>query len=852
MDETNSKTSNPSGKSEIEIKIEKEFQPSNNILNKKTEETFIKKNKFEMKNTVLDNFINQSLINGEPNKNIRKSLFINNFKSSLIISKEEMNELINNLKYNGFIKTNNNISNENSFLQSSKINIKNFDSYIKKFTYNDALQFANSILELEYNLNESNINMAIHPLIKIYIMIEESFNNDKKQKKKMEEKNKLLKDYKYYRKIKGDGNCFYRAIIFKYLELIIFNKEIDLLKNIILDVDKCFKNDKIKQKLNIGTLDAINPILVKKILISIYFFLTQNDIKNAYKLFYKSINMSKRFDMGLVLYFRYTIFQYIEENQNKLYTENFPIQIGNLLPGEYETDDGKFLFNTFYDNYLLKLFNDAEKIVIYLTPFIFPIQLNIILYEDNSNNFIQEYCSPQNINCKNIINVIYNKEHFELLYSNKEYVNFKEYLFEYVNNDKSSKFLEYGDIIDEDIEENIDKITVNDKVSIYNSNIQVDLNQNLKRSEIILNSDNIGIICQTSNPKKNIKIKFENENENDKEQPLDNSQISLDSKNEEVKNESKSVKSDDKIGNDNYDIFNKLNESEIFLNKTTMESPIYVGPFNERKCSKCQSIQDEFIPTTQFTVCNKCFKKELIKEFERKYFSFISQIKKYVLSKKTKNYYNMYEEKFYPFMDTGFKICNVVFTIGNLKKFSYNFEQFLILIKKKKCLNCQKNFKNNNVIQIPCNCVFCGIRCLREFFSKYVNLNNKNLNDISCLCCINYSFFLISKLRTVFLENKLNDLAIKVTSMLNKRLAMNCAKCDLYFNEIKPIPISYRNYDTESKLNPENLEPKYNLYHFLCPNCFKEFNKVTKVKEKKELSFKCVFCKKIHLNIKKK
>lgn len=184
MDETNSKTSNPSGKSEIEIKIEKEFQPSNNILNKKTEETFIKKNKFEMKNTVLDNFINQSLINGEPNKNIRKSLFINNFKSSLIISKEEMNELINNLKYNGFIKTNNNISNENSFLQSSKINIKNFDSYIKKFTYNDALQFANSILELEYNLNESNINMAIHPLIKIYIMIEESFNNDKKQKKK--------------------------------------------------------------------------------------------------------------------------------------------------------------------------------------------------------------------------------------------------------------------------------------------------------------------------------------------------------------------------------------------------------------------------------------------------------------------------------------------------------------------------------------------------------------------------------------------------------------------------------------------------------------------------------------------
>ena len=806
MDDSKSQKSNNSGKNDTEIQFEKEFQPPNNNLNRTTEVKL--NNKCEMKNTVLDNFINQSIINGNINGNtINRKSVINDFRSSLIISNDEMNELINKLQENGIIKQNNNISNENSYLQSSKINIENFDSYIKKFTYYDAVKFSNIILELDYNITESYTNMAVHPLINISIMIEESFNNDENEKNKMEEKYKLLKDYIYYRKIKGDGNCFYRAIIFKYLEIIILNKEIDLLKYIILDVNKCFKNEQIKQKLNIGTLDVINPILVQKILISIYFLLNDNDVKNAYKLFYKSINMSRNFDMGLILYFRYTIFQYIEQNQNKLYKENFPIQIGNLLPEQYETDDGTFLFNQFYDNYLLKLFNDAEKIVIYLTPFIFPIKLNIILFEESSTNFFQEYCSPENIDSNNIITVIYKKEHFELIYSNNENENFKEYLFEYINNDIKSKFLELGNKIEENI-------IIGTK---YENGTTIP-NKQFKNIQIIVD---------------------------DKEEGKNSTK--------ENKNISKSIKEDlKKKDNETNDKFEQINKSEILTNKTTIISPISIGPFKDRSCEICKSLQNELFPSTQMTICNKCFKKELIKEFERKYFSFISQIKKYVLSKKTKNYYNMYEEKFYPFMDTGFKICNVVFTIGNLKKFSYNFEQFLILIKKKKCLNCQKNFKNNNVIQIPCNCVFCGIRCLREFFSKYVNLNNKNLNDISCLCCINYSFFLISKLRTVFLENKLNDLAIKVTSMLNKRLAMNCAKCDLYFNEIKPIPISYRNYDTESKLNPENLEPKYNLYHFLCPNCFKEFNKVTKVKEKKELSFKCVFCKKIHLNIKKK
>ena len=637
MDDSKSQKSNSSGKNDTEIQFEKEFQPPNNNFNRTTEVKL--NNKCEMRNTVLDNFINQSIINGNINGNkINRKSVINDFRSSLIISNDEMNELINKLQENGIIKQNNNISNENSYLQSSKINIENFDSYIKKFTYYDAVKFSNIILELDYNITESYTNMAVHPLINISIMIEESFNNDENEKNKMEEKYKLLKDYIYYRKIKGDGNCFYRAIIFKYLEIIILNKEIDLLKYIILDINKCFKNEQIKQKLNIGTLDVINPILVQKILISIYFLLNDNDVKNAYKLFYKSINMSRNFDMGLILYFRYTIFQYIEQNQNKLYKENFPIQIGNLLPEQYETDDGTFLFNQFYDNYLLKLFNDAEKIVIYLTPFIFPIKLNIILFEESSTNFFQEYCSPENIDSNNIITVIYKKEHFELIYSNNENENFKEYLFEYINNDKNSKFLELGN-------KNEENIIIGTK---YENGTTIP-NKQFKNIQIIVD---------------------------DKEEGKNSTK--------ENKNISKSIKEDlKKNDNETNDKFEQINKSEILTNKTTTISPISIGPFKDRSCEICKSLQNELFPSTQMTICNKCFKKELIKEFERKYFSFITQIKKYVLSNKKKNYENLYDDKFYPYMNTGLKICKVVFTIEHLKKFSYNFDQYLLIIKKK-------------------------------------------------------------------------------------------------------------------------------------------------------------------------
>ena len=98
---------------------------------------------------------------------------------------------------------------------------------------------------------------------------------------------------------------------------------------------------------------------MNKIFALIYLKLKNNDKYNAYFLFIGSLLFCPIFDFGLILYFRYVLFKYIQNNENKFYSKDFNILIGNLLPAKYETEDSKFLFDQFYNEYLLKMFQDA-------------------------------------------------------------------------------------------------------------------------------------------------------------------------------------------------------------------------------------------------------------------------------------------------------------------------------------------------------------------------------------------------------------------------------------------------------------------------------------------------------------
>lgn len=62
------------------------------------------------------------------------------------------------------------------------------------------------------------------------------------------------------------------------------------------------------------------------------------------------------------------------------YLKDFPVLLGNLLPQEYETPSGKFLYKDYFLKDLLKFYTCAEKLAVYLVPFIFKVNLNIVFY----------------------------------------------------------------------------------------------------------------------------------------------------------------------------------------------------------------------------------------------------------------------------------------------------------------------------------------------------------------------------------------------------------------------------------------------------------------------------------------
>ncbi len=152
-----------------------------------------------------------------------------------------------------------------------------------------------------------------------------------------------------WRSVLGDGNCYYRAIIFGFLEKIIFDKNIIQLKQIVIDLNERFSDLNIRGLSNTlrSEILNINKALIIKIFYLILEILDQNDADSeskAYEIFLKSFLFCISFDKGMVMYLRLKVYDFIKENKNKFYTKDFPVKIGNLLPSQYETEyGGKYL-----------------------------------------------------------------------------------------------------------------------------------------------------------------------------------------------------------------------------------------------------------------------------------------------------------------------------------------------------------------------------------------------------------------------------------------------------------------------------------------------------------------------------
>ena len=332
--------------------------------------------------------------------------------------------------------------NKNDFLKVRKI---------KKISENDFLTLKNEIIGMEnldllyediincnyLPLNEIDFSANVGCILPFSSLVESLFNSNIITIEEMNYRYELFKKYIFnYRPIKGDGNCFYRAIIFRYFEIVILNKKIELLKNIISEMYESFNSNEIRSRLRVKYNFIINTRLVLHIMIIILNLLEEGRISDAHYFYVKTIVIEDSFDYGLIIYFRYIFYLYIKQNENKIYLEDFAIKIGNLLPSNYETNEGMFLFNKFYYLYLLSMFTDAEKIIIHLTPFVLGINLDVIIFNDNEDKTIKNMIfsgkCEYNFNEEKLF-VLNINGHYELLYSEDDNIKNKDIFKEYIN-----------------------------------------------------------------------------------------------------------------------------------------------------------------------------------------------------------------------------------------------------------------------------------------------------------------------------------------------------------------------------------------------------------------------------------
>ena len=278
-----------------------------------------------------------------------KNLNLNTRHKSLHYSGKNMNkEIQETLEEMGFLSS----KNEESLILRKIPNVseENFqilqNKFINENTFRDLYDCLDNVNCNFKNLKCDNSVGGITPLEHL---IEKNYNMNPEYAQEMNNKYIAFKNYiNSYREVNGDGNCFYRAVMFRYFELLILNNQINYLKNVICDVINSFNSPELKSRTNIRGMD-IKPELTFQILLLILDLLKKNMKDKAHEILVKSFSTSVKFDYAIIFYFRYILYDYIRKNENKVYLKSFPIKIGNILPSQYE-NDGKFLFNSFYEN----------------------------------------------------------------------------------------------------------------------------------------------------------------------------------------------------------------------------------------------------------------------------------------------------------------------------------------------------------------------------------------------------------------------------------------------------------------------------------------------------------------------
>ena len=184
---------------------------------------------------------------------------------------------------------------------------------------------------------------------------------------------KLKYEIYYWRRIKGDGNCYYRSILITYIEILIMISIKDKNPKLFF----CF----IKEIFFTKFPSKLNEYKVKLILVLLLIY-EQIKKKNslAYDILYRTIHKSKFIEKVLIFWFKLKLSQFLKQNIN---LEIDGLKLLQVIPDINNYDENNNIeidnkeLNEYIDNKILKMDEYVEGYPIYITPFVLKCKINI-------------------------------------------------------------------------------------------------------------------------------------------------------------------------------------------------------------------------------------------------------------------------------------------------------------------------------------------------------------------------------------------------------------------------------------------------------------------------------------------
>ena len=455
-------------------------------LEKKEKKETNKKNSGKIKEKNEEEKMEESIIpNTNNNQNDLMSFYGGN---------NDIESIVYNLQHNDNMNESFSILKEDylDVIQFNKITDEQIKKMKKAINPNDLSDCKRVMDTLDY---DGKIISRISDINYLLIKAKEIDNKDMtKIKNKIEEEENCLYAW---RDILPGGDSFYRDIIFSFLEEVILSRNINDYMTFLFELNKNIENNFFKKLLSYYKIEFLKS---KICLILIYYALNIKDkessIEKAHSLLIKIYNYDINFDLLLTLNLKFLIYKYLKNNEAKLYSREYSVELGSLLPTQYQIQKNKYNFAEFYTNNLLQMNTEPEKIILYVLPYILRRDLFIYSFERQKISHILMKVDGQKNQDFFPFRLIFLNGSYDILYQ-KEYYNQFQKIFSFFSsfsNNKDNKVDKKNGGNNEKILENIDdneneenkkpNELMNDN-KINNNNIESKNNNHVKNNHLI-------------------------------------------------------------------------------------------------------------------------------------------------------------------------------------------------------------------------------------------------------------------------------------------------------------------------------------------------------------------------------